>query len=42
MVRSARAAQFALAGRVAQFYEMVEGMVSGAARSVECLAVQEP
>ena len=36
-----RAAQFALAGRVTQFYEMVECVVSDAARSAESLAVQE-
>jgi glycosyltransferase involved in cell wall biosynthesis len=38
---AARAEQFALAGRVAHFYEMVQWVVSSGARSVESLAVQE-
>jgi glycosyltransferase involved in cell wall biosynthesis len=38
----ARAAQFKLAGRVAQFYEMVQSVVSTAPWSVESFAVQEP
>ena len=37
----ARAAQFTLAGRVAQFYEMVQSVVSSAARSVKSFAVQK-
>jgi glycosyltransferase involved in cell wall biosynthesis len=37
----ARAAHFALARRVAQFYEIVERIVTNAAWSIESLAVQE-
>ena len=37
----ARAAQFTSAGRVAQFYEMVEWVVSNAAWSVKSLVMQE-